>query len=79
MKVPGFTADASLYRSTKHYVRRVTGVPTLNAVAVVPQLRQTFDIGGDCTLFCDCNLASGSCFCDATLCPVSPFLLNSRL
>ncbi|SEO45321.1 hypothetical protein SAMN05216316_0249 [Nitrosovibrio sp. Nv6] len=73
MNMPGFTAEASLYGTAGNYLMSVQGVSMNNSSAVVPQMIRTIDIGSGCTLFCDCNLASGSCTCDATLCPILPW------
>jgi len=73
MNMPGFTAEASIYNTVEDYFRSVQGVSVINTSAVTAQLIRTIDLGRGCTLFCDCDLASGSCSCDATLCPILPW------
>lgn len=72
MNMPNFTAEASLYKKAKNHFRIGQGFSVNNTSAVIPQIIRTIDINRGCTLFCDCNPASGVCSCDATLCPFLP-------
>lgn len=71
MNIPGFSADSSVYKTTGNYFKSRQG--SVNNTAVIPQMMRTIDLGPGCTLFCNCNPASGACSCDATLCPFLPW------
>lgn len=73
MNMPGFTAESSIYKKTERYCESRQGFSANNSSAVIPQMIRTIDINRGCTLFCDCNPASGVCSCDATLCPIPPW------
>ncbi|MEO7560875.1 MAG: hypothetical protein ABIT23_11525 [Nitrosospira sp.] len=69
MNMPGFTAEASIYKTGENYLMSAQDVSMTNTSAVTAQRIRTLDVDQGCTLFCDCNDASGACSCDATLCP----------
>lgn len=79
MTMPGFTAEAAVYKSTASYLRRAWAVPTTNASVVAPQRAVIIDVGRGCSLDCDCDPGSGVCHCDTTLCPGFPFVIGRRL
>lgn len=73
MSMPGFTAESSIYKTAQNYSRSRQSLALDNTTAVIPQIIRTIDINRGCTLFCDCNPATGVCSCDATLCPIPPW------
>jgi hypothetical protein len=70
MNMPGFTADASFYRSSAHYQVRamLPGLRQGGEVLIHPALPLRCNIFGDCcfTFFgvtCCCFSDDGSCIC----------------
>lgn len=58
MKVPGFTAEVSLYQTSSFYQQHTAGV-TLTAAGVIPTLRPI----GDGLFGCECVCIPGDCAC----------------
>ncbi|SHL37647.1 hypothetical protein SAMN05216428_102193 [Nitrosospira sp. Nsp11] len=73
MNMPRFTAESSIYKKAGNYLANKQDVFANNSSAIIPQIIRTIDLNRGCTLFCDCNPASGVCSCDATLCPIPPW------
>jgi hypothetical protein len=60
MKVPGFTAEASLYEVAQHY--RTTSASTSTAAQVLPQSLQ-YRLCGSTNPCWDCKVSGGRCRC----------------
>ena len=55
MKLPGFNAENSLYKSDMHYQQRTQRASTDGRQAVIPQQREEAEAGGlGCAYACTC-------------------------
>jgi hypothetical protein len=81
MNIPGFTGEASLYKSIKHYAMSTEGIIARDGAAVIPQYcgpcingrRQCGDYQWDCGYVCDPTCIFGPEICCQYVCTQGSF------
>jgi hypothetical protein len=61
MNMPGFTAEASLYRPTQSYRAGASGIPSALSSLVMPQALRGGSFGSARMIHWDCNIFGDCC------------------